>query len=286
MTAFSTKKGGGGNPLFPPEDRAAIVATACQTPAQYGFAGQTHWSISSLRKALLDKKIFKTISWTLIQRTLRGAEIKPHKMEYYLFCKDPELIRKSRQICRLYRNPPKGRVLLCFDERTGTQALERPETRPMIAGIPFRQDFEYRRHGTVDLLAIREVIGGKVFAKAYSRHREKEFLNFMKIVRKRYKGKRLSIILDNLRVHKTPGVLKWLKDQGGMVKFIFLPKHASWLNQIELWFRELHQKCLKRLSVFSLKELVVKIQKWVKTYNRHFAHPYNWESKGFLTSAA
>lgn len=125
---------------------------------------------------------------------------------------------------------------------------------------------------------------GEVFAKTYTWHSQVEFLDFMKKVRKRYPRKKLTVILDNLRFHQTDRVRRWLRSQKGMSKFVFTPKHASWLNQIELRFRELHQKSLKRLSDLSVKELCRKMRAWIKTYNRHFAHAYGWQSNGFLTT--
>lgn len=283
---FLTTQDEGASLLFPPEDRAHIVAVACQSPATYGLSGQTHWTIESLRRVLVEKKFFKTVSWTTIQRILRKAEIKPHKMKYYLFCKDPELPQKSREICRLYLRPPKDRLLLCFDERTGTQAIERLQESPMGKGKPYRMDFEYRRHGTLDILAAREVKTGIVFAKAYPKHTQWEFLDFLKKLRRQHPRKPLTLVLDNLQVHQTPAVLQWVKKQNGMVEFRFTPKHASWLNQIELWFRQLNQKCLKRLSTVSTWHLWQAVKNWIRTYNKHEAHAYNWKFRGFLTSAA
>lgn len=248
----------------------------------WNLAGQTHWTISSLLWVLRKHKIFPQISWTTVQRCLRELDLKPHRMEYYLFCEDPELLEIAKRICGLYLDPPQDRLLLCYDERTAIQARECFKILPALPGYPEKQDFHYRRHGKKDLLAVFEVTTGKVFGKCYDRHRQWEFLDFLKRVRKRYKGKKVTIILDNLRSHKTPAVRKWLKEQKGDVEFVFTPLHASWLNQIEIWFRELNQKCLKRLSVASTEELSIKVHEWIKTYDKFFAHPYDWKSEGIL----
>ena len=94
--------------------------------------------------------------------------------------------------------------------------------------------------------------------------------------------KKLTIIMDNFQSHKTPAVKKWLEEQNGMVEFIFTPKHASWLNQIEIWFKELNQKCLKRSSVKSKEEMEDRVLDWIDTYNENYAHPYNWKFDGIL----
>lgn len=258
---------------------------ACQSPEIYGYAGETHWSISLLRETLIRNKIIKSISWTTIQRILSAVELKPHRMEYYLNCKDADLLKKARKICRLYLNPPKNAILLSFDEKSGTQALERKILQTMSPGKLYRMEFEYKRHGTTDLFAAFEVKTGKVFGRCYAKHSSKEFLHFLKLLRKKYKGKRLIIILDNLKTHYTDEIKIWLKSQKGMVKFVFTPKHASWLNQVEIWFRYISQKCLKRLSVLSIKELIKKLNTWIRTYNTFYAKPYNWKFNGILTGA-
>lgn len=271
--------------LFPPEDKISLVSVACQEPSEWGLPGQSHWTISTLQYVITKEKILPEISTTTIQRFLHEMDLKPHRMEYYLFCNDAELLEKSKKICKLYLNPPKNRILLSFDERSGTQAIERPESRPMIQGRVARQDFGYIRHGTTDVLGVFEVASGKVFCRCYNRHTQVEFLDFMERVLKRYQGEMITIIMDNLKTHSTKKVMEWLQAHPN-VEFVYTPKHASWLNQIELWFRELNQKCLKRLSVKSIVELQKNIYSWVKTYNKFFAHPYNWKSNGVLTHAA
>ena len=280
---FMTYQAEGESPLFPPEDRITIISVACQSPEKYGLLGQTHWSISSLQHVLTKNGFFKQISWTTIQRCLSAGEIKPHQMEYYLFCEDSELIKKAREICSIYLNPPKDRIVLCYDERSGTQALERSITTPMGPGKLMRQDFGYKRHGVLDLLAVFDIKSGRVFGDCFSRHRSREVLRFLKRVARKYRGKKITFIMDNLRTHKTEEIISWVESHKGRIEIIYTPKHASWLNQIELWFRSLNQKCLKRLSVKSVQELEQKIKKWIRTYNKHFAHPYNWHSKGILT---
>jgi len=104
----------------------------------------------------------------------------------------------------------------------------------------------------------------------------------MKKVRERYPGKKLTIIMDNLQSHKTPAVLEWLQQENGEVEFVFTPKHASWLNQIELWFKELNQKCVNRASTKSLEEMENRVMDWIDTYNKYFAHPYDCKYDGIL----
>jgi len=207
-------------------------------------------------------------------------------MDYYLFCEDQELVSKAKKICNLYRNPPKDVVLLSYDERTGMQALERKKILFTKPGKIMKQEFEYKRHGTQSLLGCFNVKTGKVFGKCYDRHTQNDFLNFMKKIKSKYKNEKVIIVMDNLQSHKTPAVKKWLKKQNGMIEFVFTPTHASWLNQIELWFRELNKKCLKRLSVGSKGELIYNVKNFIKTYNKYHAHPYNWKFNGILKKVA
>lgn len=272
--------------FFPPENKLMILTVACQTPEQYGYEGQTHWTISSLVESLVRHRYFERISWTTVQRFLRRLEIKPHKMDYYLFCDDPELIEKAKTICDLYLHPPKDRVLLSYDERTAIQGKRRFPLLRMVPGIAEKQNFNYKRLGTKDLLAVFEVGTGEVYGQCYNRHTQYEFIDFLEKVRGKYPGKKLTIVLDNLSSHKTENVKEWLKKQKGEVEFVFTPIHASWLNQIELWFKELNQKCLKRLSVESLEELETKVASFIKTYNKYYKHQYNWKSDGILYKKA
>jgi len=277
---------GGGARFFPPKDKLMILSVACQKPEQYGYEGQTHWTISSLVEALVRHRYFERISWTTVQRFLKGLEIKPHKIDYYLFCNDPELIEKAKSICDLYLHPPKERVVLCYDERTAIQGKRRYPILRMVPGIPEKQNFNYKRLGTKDLLAVFEVGTGEVYGQCYNRHTQYEFIDFLKKVRNEYPGKKLTIVLDNLSNHKTENVKEWLEKQRGEVEFVFTPTHASWLNQIELWFKELNQKCLKRLSVESLEALQNTIARFIDTYNKYYKHPYNWKSDGILQKKA
>ncbi len=118
-----------------------LLSVACQSPDVYGLKGQTHWTISSLVYIVQKYKIIKKISWTTVQKFLKDLDLKPHRMDYYLFCEDPELIEKAKYICELYLNPPKDRVLLSYDERTAIQAKERSMIEMMIPGYPPEERF-------------------------------------------------------------------------------------------------------------------------------------------------
>lgn len=128
------KPGRGRKPSFSPKDGVTILSIACQSPEEYGMFGQTIWTIDSLQKILLEFGYFDQISWTTIQRFLSKLDLKPHRMDYYLFCEDSELVSKAKKICDLYINPPDDAVLLSYDERTGMQALERKKNTFNEAG--------------------------------------------------------------------------------------------------------------------------------------------------------
>lgn len=257
---------------------------ACKDPAEFR-AKMTHWSIRHLVVGIfLTLKL--NMSFTTVQKILKDAKIKPHKMKYYLKCKDPELIPKSRLVSRIYQTKLLNNwVVLCVDEKTGMQALERKfqdtECKP---GKIKRREFEYIRHGTRSLLGFFNIKNGEAGGIIRKTHTQFEFIDLLKVIRKKYKRKKIVIILDNLKTHKTQNVKSWLdKQRNGkgepMVRFIFLPKHASWLNQIEVWFSIFSNHCLKYGNFVNCNDMRCKITSYIKYYNKT-AHPFAWQYKG------
>lgn len=255
---------------FGPEDRLKVITTACQKPEAI-----THWSIRELQK-----NVPNNMSRATIHRILKKTDLKPHQYKMWLNSNDPEFEAKQTEITGLYMNPPENALVICVDERTGMQALGRKiPNKPMRPGQPEKMEFEYVRHGTKSLIAAFVAHEGKVTGKCYDRHRHEEFIDFLEEIEKEYPQKELHIIVDNLSVHKHKDVNKWLEKRNGRIKFHFTPTHASWLNQIELWFSILSRKLLKRGIFNSREDLVAQVMKFIEKYNKE-AKPFRWTYTG------
>ena len=204
-------------------------------------------------------------------------------------------------VVRLYLEPPPESVVLCVDEKTGMQALERVSPdKPMLPGKPLRREFGYIRHGTRALFAAFNPHRGDVLGKIFRRHRSKEFCEFLRLILRKHPGKEIHLIADNLRTHMTEEVqklvakacrLNWkkmtqderkqiLQKPNKRIVFHFLPFHASWLSQVEIWFSFLSRDVLKRGSFPSLQDLTQKVLHYIRDYNRYRAHPFKWTYMG------
>lgn len=260
---------GRGRPrTYGPEIRLKIATEACRPPE-----GSTHWSTRDLA-AHIGK-----VSHVTVHRILAAEQIKPHRQEMWLNSQDPDFEAKQAEIIGLYINPPENALVLCVDERTGMQALGRKTPdKPVRPGTPARREFEYVRHGTKSLLAALAVHEGTVTGECYDRHTHAEFLDFLQILDRTYPLGELHLIVDNLSVHKHGRVRKWL-ERHPRIKFHFTPTHASWLNQIELWFSILSRKVLKRGIFASKDELVAEVMHYIPKYNQT-AQPFRWTYTG------
>jgi transposase len=241
-----------------------VVETACKKPTN-----KTHWSL----RALSDELGF--VKKSRLQQILKGFDLKPHQHQMWCFSNDPNYEQKKADIVGLYLNPPENAFIVCIDEKSCIQALSR-RTQPMQKGKPERINHEYKRNGTIDLFAAFRVNDGKVIGQIEERHRAIEFLKFIKIVYKKWNRKKrdLHIVLDNLKTHEVEAVQAWLgKHQN--VHFHFTPTHASWLNQIELWFSILERQLLKRDTSNNTQELGTKIINYIEGYNKK-AKPFAW----------
>ena len=259
---------------FSPEDRLNVITTACRPPET-----ATHWSVRDLEKEI-EKKSSRSISYVTIHRILKSIDLKPHQYEMWLNSQDPEFEAKQTEIVGLYLNPPENALVLSVDEKTGMQALGRKyPNKPMRPGYPERMESHYVRYGTKSLIAALAVHKGEMMGKCYDRHRHEEFLDFLGEIERTYADKDLHLIIDNLSVHKHKEVKKWLEQREGRVTFHFTPTHASWLNQIELWFSILSRKVLKRGIFSSREDLVKTVMKFIEEYNKE-AKPFKWTYTG------
>lgn len=248
--------------------RLKIATEACRPPE-----GTTHWSTRELAAHI------GGVSHVTVHRVLSAEKIKPHLQEMWLNSQDPDFEAKQAEIIGLYLNPPENALVLCVDEKTGMQALGRKAPdKPVRPGTPARREFEYVRHGTKSLLAALAVHEGTVTGQCYDRHTHAQFLDFLQTLGKLYPSGDLHLIVDNLSVHKHKNVQRWLEDHP-RIKFHFTPTHASWLNQIEIWFSILGRKVLKRGIFNSKEELVAKTLDYIEMYNRT-ARPFRWTYTG------
>mgnify|MGYP001617633677 CR=1 FL=1 len=241
-----------------------VAEVACKPPPH-----QTHWSARRLAKEL------GFVRKSQVHKILRSFDVKPHQSKMWCFSNDPDFEKKKADIIGLYLRPPRNAFVVCIDEKPGIQAISRT-IRGVRSGSPELSNHEYKRNGTVDLFAAFRVNDGKVIGKIESRHRAVEFLNFMKIVYRRWgrKSKQLHIVLDNLATHEVKLVQEWLAANKN-VHFHFTPTHASWLNQIEIWFAIIQQQAIRRGTFDSTTDLGQKLMSFIDDYNTH-AKPFAW----------
>jgi transposase len=212
---------------------------------------------------------------------LEQGEIKPHRWRMWLHSKDPAFTTKVNDIVALYLEQQAAQAVLCIDEKTGIQALERkyPDRQPGPSRLG-RREFEYIRHGTLSLFAAREVHSGQVTGWCVGQRRRIEFLAFMDQLAARYPTGPVHCVLDNLNTHHGPEVAAWLKAHDDRFIFHFTPVHASWINQIEVWFAILSRRLLRGASFPTLANLEARIMAFIADYNSR-AGPFKWTWKGY-----
>ena len=231
--------------------------------------GRTHWSTRSMAKHL-------GLSHSTIGRIWRTFGLQPHRTESFRLSQDPLLVEKVRDVVGLYMNPPDNAVVLCVDEKSQIQALERAQpVLPMSLGQPERQSHDYIRHGTTDLFAALDAATGEVLGKCYARHRAIEFKKFLAEIEAVVPSELdIHVVLDNLATHKTPAIKRWLAKRPRF-HFHFTPTHASWLNLAERFFGLLTEHALRRGSHSSVPQLRNAIQDYLDAHNDK-PKPFTW----------
>ncbi len=209
-----------------------------------------------------------------VHRIWRAHGLKPHRLETFKFSTDPDAEDKIRDIVGLYLNPPDNAAVLCIDEKTQIQALDRTQPLlPLRPGLPARQTHDYQRNGLTSLYAALDVARGKVLGECSARHTSADFLRFLKKVARHYRGE-LHVILDNSSTHKTPAVQQWL-EKHPRVHFHFTPTGASWLNLVEVWFGIITRKSIRRGSFPNVRALIKHIQAFIEHWNNDPV-PFVW----------
>jgi transposase len=253
------------------EKEAAIVqATLGTKPSQ-----ATHWSTRSMADA-------QGVSDTTVYRIWKAHRLQPHRVETFKFSRDPRFVEKVRDVVGLYLNPPEKALVLCVDEKSQIQALDRTQpTLPLRPGIPERQTHDYKRHGTTTLFAALNLINGNVIAECLPRHRHQEFLRFLRRIDRAVPADLdVHIVLDNYGTHTHQEVKKWL-DLRPRYHLHFTPTSASWLNLVERFFAEITERRIRRGTFRSVHELENAVLEYVRARNKN-PKPFAWTKKASI----
>jgi len=234
-------------------------------------AGSTHWSCRTMAEAI-------GVSKSTVQRVWNSFGLQPHRQRHFKLSNDPFFVEKVRDIVGLYLNPPENAMVLCVDEKSQCQALERTQPMlPMGLGYVEGVTHDYVRHGTTTLFAALDIANGTVITQSTPRHRHQEFLTFLRHIDRNVPEELdLHLVLDNYASHKHPKVKTWLLNHP-RYHLHFTPTYSSWLNQVERWFGLITQRAIRRGSFGSVKELVQKIDQFVEAYNES-CKPFMWQA--------
>ena len=257
--------GRGRKPLYEMDKIAAIVEATLQTKP----AGMTHWSCRTLAEQ-------QGVSKSTVSNIWRAHNLQPHRTETFKLSRDPKFLEKMTDVVGLYLNPPQQAIVLCVDEKSQIQALDR--TQP---GLPIKKGrcgtmtHDYKRNGTTTLFAALETLQGKVVGECHQRHRHQEFLKFLRRLDKEFPGNvPLHLVMDNYGTHKHEKVTAWLKRHPRFVSH-FVPTSSSWMNLVERWFGHLDNKAIKRGIFLSVADLQASIAAFLTAWNEN-PKPFVW----------
>lgn len=295
MTALRDLSRSGRPPKISDEDKAWVIHLACSKPTDYGYAGE-RWTISQLAKHIrkhAEEKGFPALARTGksgLHKILSKAQIKPHKTTYYLEKRDEDFEAKMAQVLLVYKEVqqtregmgPEKHTVISFDEKPGIQAIANlaADLAPVAGTYPnWARDHQYKRHGTLSLLAGIDLYDGHVLGLVRERHRSREFIEFLSLSDDYYpKDWHIRVILDNHSAHISKETMSWLKEKPNRFEFIYTPKHGSWLNLVEIFFSKMTRSFLRSLRVESKDELMRRIEKYLDEVN---ADPvvFRWKYK-------
>jgi transposase len=236
----------------------------------------THWSTRSLAAKV-------GLSQSAVVRIWHSFGLQPHRTETFKLSTDPYLVEKVRDIVGLYLNPPEHAIVLCVDEKSQVQALDRSQPiLPLRPGLPEQRTNDYERHGTTSLFAALDIATGKVIGKCHRRHRHQEFLKFMERVDAALptEAGEIHLGLDNYGTHKTPKVIRWFA-RHPRYHLHFTPTSGSWVNQVERWFAGITDKRIRRGSFNSVRSLEAAIEEYLKANNEN-PKPFVWTADADL----
>jgi len=257
--------GRGRKPTYGPEKIKAIVDATLQTKP----SGMTHWSCRQMAKS-------QGVSKSTVSNIWRSHNVKPHRVKRFKLSRDPRFLEKLTDLVGLYLNPPQQAMVICVDEKSQIQALDRTQPGlPLKKGRCGTMTHDYKRHGTTTLFAALEVLEGRVIGQCFERHRHQEFLRFLRRLDQEFPGPvPLHLVMDNYGTHQHPKVRDWLQRHPRFVSH-FVPTSSSWLNLIERWFAELTTKRVRRGSFHSVEDLEKAIAEFLAVWNEH-PKPFVW----------
>jgi transposase len=269
ITALADLARSGRPPVI--DESAVITATLNPPPDELAV---THWSARLLADHLTTAGL--PVSFAEVARIWRDWGLQPHRIETFKFSTDPQLEAKVRDVVGLYLDPPANAVVVCVDEKSQIQALDRTAPLlPMRFDAAERRTHDYRRHGTTTLFAALEVATGKITADAcYPRHRNSEFLAFLKQVAKAHPRVQLHVVADNYAAHNHPNVKAWLAKHP-RITLHFTPTSASWMNMVEIFFGIITRQAIRRGTFTSVPDLIGAIRAFIDAYNQRCA-PFRW----------
>jgi transposase len=257
--------GRGRKAVYGPEKIKAIVDATLQTKPK----GMTQWSCRLMAES-------QGVSKSTISDVWRSHNLKPHRTKHFKLSRDPRFLEKLTDVMGLYLNPPQQALVLCVDEKTQIQALDRTQPGlPLKKGRLGTMTHDYKRNGTTTLFAALEVLQGKVIGQCYERHRHQEFLRFLRRLDQEFPGKTpLHLVMDNYGTHNHPKVQAWLKRHRRFIAH-FVPTSSSWLNLVERWFGELTSKRIRRGSFANVEDLRNAIAEFLEAWNE-YPKPFVW----------
>jgi putative transposase len=255
----------GGPPSVSDEEVAALIRKTLKTKPQ----DATHWTVRALAA---ETKISKST----VHRVWRAFGLQPHRQKHFKLSTDPFFVEKVRDIVGLYLNPPDKAMVLCVDEKSQVQALDRTQpVLPMGLGYVEGVTHDYVRHGTTTLFAALDIASGQVLTQCKSRHRHQEFLQFLRHIDENVpEDLDIHLVVDNYATHKHERVRRWLAARP-RYHVHYTPTYSSWLNQVETWFHIITQRAIRRGTFRSVKELIAKIESFVAHYNTQ-SRPFMW----------
>jgi transposase len=244
-----------------------IIEATTQTKPK----GATHWSCRTMAKA-------QGVSKDTVHRIWDANGLRPHKIKSFKLSNDPNFLAKITDVVGLYMNPPDKAIVLCVDEKSQIQALDRTQPGlPLKKGRCGTMTHDYKRNGTTTLFAALNTLEGKVIGECYPKHRHQEFLKFLRILDKEFpKELSLHLVLDNYGTHKKKEVIEWL-EKHPRFKLHFTPTSSSWLNLVERWFKELTDKRIRRGVFRSVSELIASIEEFLEVNNEN-PKPFIWKA--------
>ena len=252
--------------------REQMTALIIETTTQSKPSNATHWSVRTLAEKLgIDK--------SMVHRVWQASGLKPHLDKTFKVSRDKKFVEKVVDVVGLYLNPPEHALVLCADEKTSVQALDRTQPGlPLVKGRLGTMTHDYKRNGTTTLFAALEMTEGRIIGTCMDRHRHQEWIKFMKLIDQQTPAElELHLIVDNYATHKHPKVKTWLK-RHRRFHFHFVPTSSSWLNLVERWFRNLTDKRIRRGVFKSVADLITAIQDYIHNHNNH-PKPFIWTAK-------